>query len=149
MLRSTFSDNLRIITQEGNMKTTQITDSFHLLFLFYLLVTFIFEFKKSILVYKIPQFFCQKLLIWTTHHTFLESRHPEDTKNLYYVLFTCQSKIQFFFRLQLVNFIGGWRKFHKELVCFVITFLVTKKVRFRSPFDMHFHSFIIEFFWFG
>ena len=31
----------------------------------------------SILVCKIPQ-------IWTTHHTFLESRHPEVTKNRYY-----------------------------------------------------------------
>ena len=25
--------------------------------------------------------FGQKLPIWTTHHTFLESRHPEVTKN--------------------------------------------------------------------
>ena len=27
----------------------------------------------------------QKLLIWTTHRTFLESRHPEATKNLHYI----------------------------------------------------------------
>ena len=57
---------------------------FHLLFLLYLLVTFISEFEntlnsfsnsllRSILVYKIPQFL-QKLLIWTAHQTFPESR---------------------------------------------------------------------------
>ena len=28
----------------------------------------------------------QKLLIWTAYHTFLENRHPEVTKNPYYVL---------------------------------------------------------------
>ena len=31
--------------------------------------------------------FGQKLPIQTTNHTFLESRHPEVTKNPYYVLF--------------------------------------------------------------
>ena len=30
--------------------------------------------------------FCQKLLTWTAHYTFLEKRHPEVTKNPYYVL---------------------------------------------------------------
>ena len=30
--------------------------------------------------------FGQKLPIWTVHHTFQESRHPEFTKNSYYVL---------------------------------------------------------------
>ena len=30
--------------------------------------------------------FGRKLLFWTAHHTFLESRHPEATKNPYYVL---------------------------------------------------------------
>ena len=39
----------------------------------------------SILVCKIPQF-GKKLPIRTTHHTFLESRHPEVTKNPYCVL---------------------------------------------------------------
>ena len=29
--------------------------------------------------------FGQKLPIWTTHHTFLESRYPENAKNPYYV----------------------------------------------------------------
>ena len=39
----------------------------------------------------------KKLLIWTAHHTFLESRHPEFTKNSYYVLSSqeIQKKYQF------------------------------------------------------
>ena len=58
----TFFDNLRIITQEGNMKTTQITPFFHLLFLLYLPVTvnsFSNSLLWSILVCKIPQFFAK------------------------------------------------------------------------------------------
>ena len=38
----------------------------------------------------------QKLPIRTAHHIFLESRHPEVTKNLYYVLSTCWSQILIF-----------------------------------------------------
>ena len=48
-----------------------------------------------ILVSKIPQF-GQKLPIRTAHHSFLESKHPEVTKNLYYVLSTRQSQIPIF-----------------------------------------------------
>ena len=66
------------------MKTTQTTPFFHLLFLLYLLVTFISKFEStlnsfsnslfwSVLARKIPQFL-QKLLIWTVHQTFPESR---------------------------------------------------------------------------
>ena len=40
--------------------------------------------------------FSQNLPIQTAHHTFVESRHPEVTKNLYDVLFTRQSKIPIF-----------------------------------------------------
>ena len=43
--------------------------------------------------------FSQKLPIQTAHHTFVESRHPEVTKNLYDVLFTCQSQISIFWAL--------------------------------------------------
>ena len=50
----------------------------------------------SILVCKIPSFFYQKLPIRTAHHTFMESRYPEVTKNLYYLLSTCQSQIPIF-----------------------------------------------------
>ena len=34
--------------------------------------------------------FCPKLPIWTTHHDFLESRHPEVTHGLYENFFCTQ-----------------------------------------------------------
>ena len=40
--------------------------------------------------------FGQKLPIQTAHHTFLESRHPEVTNNLYYVFYSSQSQIPIF-----------------------------------------------------
>ena len=46
-----------------------------------------------VLLCKIPQFLPPKLPIPTTHHTFLESRDPEVTENLYYVLSNGQSQI--------------------------------------------------------
>ena len=79
-------------------KLDKLSYFFHLLFPLYLFVTFIFLFENSqkfiftcsplwsVLVCKISQF-GQKLPIRTAHHTFLESRHPETTKNPYYVLF--------------------------------------------------------------
>ena len=67
-------------------------------------VTFISEFENSqnsfscgplwsILVCKVPQFWAN-LPIRTAHYTFLENRHPEVTKNLYYVLFPEGSQIK-------------------------------------------------------
>ena len=41
-------------------------------------------------------FFCQKPPIWTVHHIFLDSRHPDVTKNLNYVLSTRWSQISTF-----------------------------------------------------
>ena len=93
-----FCHNLRTITQERNMETRQMTPFFHLLFLLILFVTFIFVFENSKNSFSCgPPFdpfssvkylnFGQKLSIGTAHHTFLESRHPEVTKNPYYVLF--------------------------------------------------------------
>ena len=105
------------------------------------------HFWWSILVCKILNF-CQKLLIWRAHHTFPESRHAQVTKNLYYVLFTRWANTHFL-RLQLMDYIGGWRKFPTELVCLFITFLVTKNIAFKSPFNLYFHLIIIEFFWFA
>ena len=40
--------------------------------------------------------FGQKLPIQTAHQTFLETRHPEVTKNLYYVLSTRRRQIPIF-----------------------------------------------------
>ena len=86
------------------MKTTQMTPSSHLLLLLYLVVIFISEFENasfsnsllwSILVCKIPQFL-QKLLIWTAHQTFPESRDTLRLPKIYIVLFTCWSKIPIF-----------------------------------------------------
>ena len=47
--------------------------------------------------------FERKLPIWTTHHTFLESTHPEVTKNPYYVCPLAGAKYPFF-RLQLMDY---------------------------------------------
>ena len=47
-------------------------------------------------LYIYTSIFLQKLLIWTAHHTFPGRRHPEVTKNLYYVLLTSWSKIPTF-----------------------------------------------------
>ena len=91
-----FLDNLQTITQEGNMETRQMTPFFSSTF-YALFVTFIFIFGNSQNSFTFgPPFgpfwsvkylnFGQKLPIRTTHHTFLESRHPEVTKNPYYVL---------------------------------------------------------------
>ena len=94
----TFLDNLMSITQERNLKDRQMTPFFfHLLFLRELFVTFIFVFKNSQNSFSCrPSFgplwsvkylnFAQKLPIQIAHHTFLESRHPEVTKNPYCVL---------------------------------------------------------------
>ena len=73
----TFLNNLRTITQDVSMGTRQMTP-FYLLFT--LFVTFISEFENTQ-----NTFFGQNLLICTAHHT-LQSRHPEVTENLYYVL---------------------------------------------------------------
>ena len=78
------------------MKTRQMAHFFHLTFLFELLVTFIFEFEYNQTLFSHGPPFCpfwcskylnfvQKLTRWNSHHTFLESRDPEDTKNPYYV----------------------------------------------------------------
>ena len=58
-----------------------------------LFLTFISEFENTQnsfpcgppfgLFCSVKYIFDQKLQIWTAHHTFLESRHPEVTKNLY------------------------------------------------------------------
>ena len=56
--------------------------------------------------------FWQKLPIRTAHHTFLESRHPEVTKNLYYVLSPKMSKK----RYQLMDYIALRVSKHKVIL---------------------------------
>ena len=94
--------------------------------------------------------FCGKLLTWTAHYTFPFQK--EDTLRLLkiYIMFCLPAGANtYFFRLQLTDYIGDWRKFRTELVCFFITFLMTKKKAFKSPFDLYFHPLINEFFWFA
>ena len=73
---------------------------FHLLFMMFL--TFNSEFENTQSSFSCGPHFCPfwyvtyifwPKTIWTAHHTLLEGRHPEVTKNLYYVLSTQQSQI--------------------------------------------------------
>ena len=54
----------------------------------------------------------------------------------------------YFFRLQLMDCIGDWRKFYTELVCFLLLFW-WQKIACKGPFDQYFHPFITEFFRFA
>ena len=104
----TFLDNLRTITQKGNMKTRQMTPLF--------LSTFsdltvgnipfwIWKYSKFSFMWLAPfglfwsvkyLNFWLKLPTQAGHHTFAESRHPEVTKNVYFVLSTRRSQIPIF-----------------------------------------------------
>ena len=89
-------DNLRTITQEGNMETRQKTPFFSSTFsvLTACNIHFLFETSQNSfscgplfgLFWSVKYLnFEQKVTIRTTHDTFLESRHTEVTKNPYYV----------------------------------------------------------------
>ena len=81
------------ITQERNMETRQMTPSSSTTFStltvcnihFCIWIHFYVVPFGQLQSTKYPNFE-QKLLTWIAHHTFLESRHPEVTKNSYYVL---------------------------------------------------------------
>ena len=93
--KCTFLDKLRAITQEGNLKTRQMTSFFHLVFLLCLQHSLLYlkivkiDFHVvplwSILVCKSPQFLAKATNL-ENHHTFIESKHPEVAKNSCYVL---------------------------------------------------------------
>ena len=101
-------NNLRTMTQEENIETRQMTSFFSstfsaltlhkIHFWIWKYLKFILKWSPLwyILILKIPQFFGGNLLIRTAHHNFLVSRHPEVTKNLYYVLSTHQRQIPSF-----------------------------------------------------
>ena len=93
-----YFDNLRIITQEGNMETRQMIP-----FPLELWITCIFVFENSQNSFSCCSpfgpfwslkylSFGKKLPIRTTHHTFIESRHPDTTKNRCYVLYPMGSQ---------------------------------------------------------
>ena len=88
--------------QHANMENRQMIPFFHLLFPLYLFVTFVFVFENSQNSFPCGPAFGlfwsvkyinlgQKLSTWAAHHTFVESRHPEVYKNLYYDLSTEES----------------------------------------------------------
>ena len=95
--KCTFLDKLQTITQEGNMETRQVIPFFSSTFSA-LTVCNTFLYLKIVKIHfhvVPPPFgpfwsvkylnFGQKLPIRTSHHNFLESRHPEVTKNRNYV----------------------------------------------------------------
>ena len=94
--KCTFLDNLQTMSQEGNLKTKQMTSFFSSIFYaLFVTLNFVFENRQNSFWCGPPlgpfcsvQYlnFGKKLPIQTTHHTFLESKHPEVTKNPYYVL---------------------------------------------------------------
>ena len=75
--------------------------------------------------------FRQKLLIWTVHHTFLESRHPEVTKNLYHVLSTRHSQTPIF-QAPVHGRYWGLKKISCRVCLLFIAFLVMKKQLLKS-----------------
>ena len=142
------------------MKSTPMTPFFHLLFSAlpacnihfwiwkYLKNSFSNSLFRSILVCKIPQLFAKSY--WFGQIIILLQK--VDTLRLLKIciMFCLPTGAKYpSFRLQLMDYIGGRRKLHTELVCFFITFLVTKKIAFKSPFDLHLHLLIIEFIWFA
>ena len=96
-----FLANLRIITQEGNMETRQMTSFFSSTFCIHFWIWKYwnsFSSDPPLLYYGLQNnsTFEQKLPIWTACLTSLESRHPEATKNLYCISSTHQSQITIF-----------------------------------------------------
>ena len=95
MQKMHFFHNLRTINQERNMETRQMTPFFIYFFRSQCLQRFFLVFQNSKNLFSCgPPFdpflsvkylnFGQTLPIGTAHHTFLESRHPEVTKNSCY-----------------------------------------------------------------
>ena len=90
--------------------------------------------------------FRKKLLIWTVHHTFLESRPPEVTKNLYHVLSTRHNQTPIILAPVHGRYWGGVKENIMQSLSAFYCLFGDKKVAFKSPFDLYFHPFIIEFF---
>ena len=73
-----------------------------LIYFLRLFLTIISEFENAQNSFRCGSFwfsiFGQRLLIWTVYHTFLEKKHTEITKNLYYVLSIRRSQMLIFGR---------------------------------------------------
>ena len=84
--------------------------------------------------------FCQKLLIRTAHHTFLESRYLEITKDLYYVLSTRQGQIPTF---QCSWAISEVEENFLQSLCAFLLLSWWQKIACKSPFDLYLHPLLI------
>ena len=95
--KRTFLYNLMTITQEGNMKTRRMISFFFIYFFDSNCLLHSFLYLKMIKIHFMCSLFgpfwsvkCLnfgvKLPIQTSNHTFLESRHPEVSKDTYFVL---------------------------------------------------------------
>ena len=108
--KCTFLDNLRTITQEGNMGVRQMTPLFlftfsdltvcniHFWFSKYSKFIFIWSLLWSKLVCKIPHLLAKSYRFRQLNILFLETRHPEVTEN------SPESNTHFF-RLQVMDYI--------------------------------------------
>ena len=86
-----------------------------------------------------------KLLIRAAHHSFLESRHAEATKNLYYVFFHPPEPNAPFLGSSSRTILEVEENFMQSLSAFLLLFW-WQKIAFKSLFDLYFHPFIIELF---
>ena len=107
-------DNLSTITQEGCMETRQMIPFFLSIFsnLFAIIIS---EFENAQNSFScgpaVGPFWSVKYLNVRPKVTdsdssshFTKSRHPEVTNDLHYVLYSSQSQISIFFRVQLMNY---------------------------------------------
>ena len=79
---------------------------------------------------------------------FSRKQTPEVTKNLYYVLSTRRIQIPIFLGSSSWTVLEVEESFMHSLSAFLLHF-GNKKITFKSPFELYFHPFIIEFFWFA
>ena len=120
-------DNSRTITVARNMENKQIITFFSSTFsVLFVIFIFVFENSQNSFSCSFPfgSFWSvrylnlgQKLPIRTTNHTFIESRHPEGTKNPYYVLYTEWSQkkgISSWTMTELFRKVGKWRQTYKQ-----------------------------------
>ena len=129
--KSLFFDNLSIIGREHENYTND--PIFHLLFSAppacniyfwiwkYLKNSFSNSLFRSILVCKIPQLFAKSY--WFGQIIILLQKVETLRLLKICIMFCLPTGAKYpFFRLQVMDYIGGWRKLHTELVCFFLLF---------------------------
>ena len=114
-----FLYNLRTITQEGTWKLEKWPHLFIYLFHSKIIVTFILVFENSQNSFSCgPSFGSLVPLwpIWTAHHTFLVTKHPEATKNHYYVLILEGSQKKY----QLMDYMWWLNCMCYKFICYAL-----------------------------